>query len=152
MQQEQAEKAFAEMLEISTDLDKAVLFSGDQIIVSNFSQPLQATMVAKAKELGVLGQQRGTEMGGSPLTQLMVETAGGMVFLVREAKGEGMGVLATGKKDSRIGLVFYDMKTCIRDAQEESPPSSETGLAPDTGATGTAPPTDAIVTDDEGAA
>jgi hypothetical protein len=29
-----------------------------------------------------------------------------------------MGVLATGKKDSRVGLVFYDMKTCIRDAQE----------------------------------
>ena len=27
-------------------------------------------------------------------------------------------MLATAKKDSRIGLVFYDMKTCIRDTQE----------------------------------
>ena len=56
-------------------------------------------------------------MGGAPLTQLMVETGGGMVFLVREAASDGLAILATGIKGSRIGLVFYDMKTCIRDAR-----------------------------------
>jgi predicted regulator of Ras-like GTPase activity (Roadblock/LC7/MglB family) len=115
---QQAEKAFQEMLDISTDLDKAVLFRGDEVIVSNFPESLQASMVAKAKELAALGGQKAQEMGGSPLTQLVVETDSGSVFVVREAKDGGMGVLATGKKDSRIGLVFYDMKTCIRDSQE----------------------------------
>jgi predicted regulator of Ras-like GTPase activity (Roadblock/LC7/MglB family) len=115
---EQAEKAFQEMLDISTDLDKAVLFRGDEVVVSNFPESLQANMVAKAKELASLGDQRGKDMGGSPLTQLVVETGTGSVFVVREAPEAGMGVLATGKKDSRVGLVFYDMKTCIRDAQE----------------------------------
>jgi predicted regulator of Ras-like GTPase activity (Roadblock/LC7/MglB family) len=115
---EQAEKAFQEMMDISTDLDKAVLFAGEAVVVSNFPQSLQVAMVAKAKELASLGNQRATDMKTAPLTQLVVESAGGSVFLVMEAKAGGMGILATGKKDSRIGLVFYDMKTCIRDAQE----------------------------------
>ena len=115
---EQADKAFQEMMDISTDLDKAVLFAGEAVVVSDFPQSLQAAMVAKAKELASLGNQRATDMKSAPLTQLVVESAGGSVFLVMEAKADGMGILATGKKDSRIGLVFYDMKTCIRDAQE----------------------------------
>ncbi|MCZ7662211.1 MAG: hypothetical protein M5U22_04380 [Thermoleophilia bacterium] len=117
---DQAEKAFKEMLDISTDIDKAILFRGDEVIVSNFPESLKATMVGKAGELAALGAARATDMGSSPLTQLVAETSGGSVFLVREAAEGGLSLLATGKKDSRIGLVFYDMKTCIRDAQETS--------------------------------
>ena len=115
---EQAEKAFKEMLEISTDVDKAVLFSGDEVLASNFSEGLQPTMVQKAKELAAAGAARAADMGSAPLTQLVVESPGGTVFLVQESEDGGMGMLATAKKDSRIGLVFYDMKTCIRDTQE----------------------------------
>lgn len=115
---EQAEKAFKEMLEISTDVDKAILFSGDEVVVSNFSHGLQDTMLRKAKELSAAGAARAADMGSAPLTQLVIESPGGTVFLVREPQDGGMGMLATAKKDSRIGLVFYDMKTCIRDTQE----------------------------------
>jgi len=76
-------------------------------------------MLAKAGELAGLGAKRAADMESSPLTQLVIESGGGTVFLVREADEAGIVVLATAKKDSRIGLVFYDMKTCIRDAQEE---------------------------------
>ncbi len=41
-----------------------------------------------------------------------------MVFLAREVAPEGMAVLATGRKSSRVGLVLYDLKTCLRDARE----------------------------------
>jgi predicted regulator of Ras-like GTPase activity (Roadblock/LC7/MglB family) len=118
---EQGDKAFQEMLDISTDIDKAVLFKGNEIIVTNFPESVRQDMVVKAQELAGLGDQRAKDMGSSPLTQLMVETGTGSVFLVREAKEDGVGVLATGKKDSRVGLVFYDMKTCMRDAQDEGP-------------------------------
>lgn len=117
--EEQAEKALKEMLDISTDIHRAMLFSGDQVLASNFPESLHPAMLAKAGELASLGAQRAADMGSSPLTQLVVESGGGTVFLVREAQDAGMAVLATCKKDSRIGLVFYDMKTCIRDAQEE---------------------------------
>jgi predicted regulator of Ras-like GTPase activity (Roadblock/LC7/MglB family) len=122
---EQAEKAFQEMMDISTDLDKAVLFAGDEVVVTNFPPSLQAAMVAKAKELAALGNQRATDMKAAPLTQLVAESGGGSVFLVMEAKEGGMGILATGKRDSRIGLVFYDMKTCVRDAQEDAETEGE---------------------------
>lgn len=126
---EQAEKAFKEMLEISTDVDKAVLFAGDEVVVSNFPESLQGTMVKKAHELAAAGAGRAADMGSAPLTQMVVESTGGMVFLVREAEDGGMGILATAKKDSRIGLVFYDMKTCIRDAQEADDAAFEEEVA-----------------------
>ena len=114
----EVEKAFKEMLDISTDIDKAIVFAGDEVLASNFPEDLQATMVAKASELAGLGEGRAKDMGSQPLTQLVVEAPAGFVFLVREA-GEGeIVVLSTAKKDSRIGLVLYDMKTCIRDARE----------------------------------
>lgn len=122
---EQAEKAVKEMLDISTDIHRAMLFSGGVVLASNFPESLHPPMLGKADELAVLGAQRAADMGSSPLTQLVIESGGGTVFLVREAQEAGMAVLATAKKDSRIGLVFYDMKTCIRDAQEE--PEAESG-------------------------
>lgn len=116
---EQAEKALKEMLDISTDIHRAMLFSGGVVLASNFPESLHPAMLAKAGEFAGLGAQRAADMDSSPLTQLVIESGGGTVFLVREADEAGMAVLATAKKDSRIGLVFYDMKTCIRDAQEE---------------------------------
>ncbi len=80
--------------------------------------------------MAALGATRAADMGSSPLTQLVVESGTGSVFLVREAREDGLAVLATGKKDSRIGLVFYDMKTCIRDAQEEVEPEVEVAPTP----------------------
>lgn len=129
---ERAEKAFKEMLEISTDVDKAVLFMGDEVVVSNFSESLQPTMVRKARELSAAGAASAANMGSAPLTQLVIESPAGTVFLVQEAKDGGMGMLATAKKDSRIGLVFYDMKTCIRDTQEVyEEPNGDEGPEPE---------------------
>jgi predicted regulator of Ras-like GTPase activity (Roadblock/LC7/MglB family) len=129
---EQADKALKEMLDISTDVHRAMLFSGSQVLASNFPESLHAAMLAKADELASLGAQRAADMGSSPLTQLVIESGGGTVFLVREAKDAGMAVLATCKKDSRIGLVFYDMKTCIRDAQDEPEAEDDTDAGSET--------------------
>ena len=116
---ESADKAFKEMLDISTDIDKAILYAGEAVVASNFPESLNAVMIAKGQQLAAMGDTRATDMKSAPLTQLVVDAGcAGMVFFVREPKAEGLAVLATGKKDSRIGLVFYDMKTCMRDAQE----------------------------------
>jgi predicted regulator of Ras-like GTPase activity (Roadblock/LC7/MglB family) len=112
------EGAFAEMLDISTDIDKAVLFDPGKVLASNMASEVQAAAVAQATELSRLGELRATGMGSQPLTQLVVETSAGLVFLAREIAPDGMTVLATGKKGSRIGLVLYDLRTCMRDARE----------------------------------
>ena len=121
---EEVQAAFSEMLDISTDIDKAVLFGPGEVLASNMAAEAQDAAVAQAKELIRLGDLRATEMGSQPLTQLVVETSAGMVFLAREAAPDGMAVLATGRKNSRVGLVLYDLKTCLRDAREALSPEN----------------------------
>jgi predicted regulator of Ras-like GTPase activity (Roadblock/LC7/MglB family) len=110
--------AFEEMMDISTDIDKAVLFDADGVLASNMPEEAQVLALAQGKELLSLAEARAGEMSSQPFTQLVIETVGGYVFLARESGAEGMSLLATGKKGSRVGLVLYDLKTCIRDARE----------------------------------
>jgi len=118
LMKEEVQSAFAEMLDISTDIDKAVLFDAAGVLASNMSEEAEAAAVAQATELSRLGEARAGEMGSQPFTQLVIEAPSGFVFLAREAVADGMTALATGRKGSRVGLVLYDLRTCMRDARE----------------------------------
>lgn len=124
---QEIEAAFAEMLDISTDIDKAVVFGPEGVVASNMSEPALSGTVAQAEELVRLGQQSAEKMGSQPLTQLVVETPAGLVFLVRELAADGMTAVATGKRGSRVGLALYDLKTCLRDAREAASKAATTG-------------------------
>ncbi len=115
---QEIEAAFGEMLDISTDIDKAVVFGPEGVLASNMSEPALSATVAQATVLVGLGQASAEKMGSQPLTQMVVEAPAGLVFLVREIAADGMTAVATGKKGSRIGLALYDLKTCLRDARE----------------------------------
>jgi len=115
---QEIEAAFAEMLDISTDIDKAVIFGPEGVVASNMTEPALSATVTQAQTLVALGEENAAKMGSQPLTQLVVETAEGLVFLVRETIADGMTAVATGKKGSRVGLALYDLKTCLRDARE----------------------------------
>lgn len=114
----EVEAAFKEMLDISNDIDKALLFAPDGVLVSNLPLESQQAVVAQANELIRLGDARAVEMGSPPLTQLVVEASSGLVFVARESDAGGLTIIATGRKGSRVGLVLYDLKTCLRDARE----------------------------------
>jgi len=114
----EVEAAFAEMLDISKDIDKAVLFVPGEVYASNFPAEAHAALLGQAEELVVLGDARAAEMGSEPLSQMVLETPEGFVFLARETVPDGMMIMVTGKKNSRVGLVLYDLKTCLRDARE----------------------------------
>ena len=124
---QEIEAAFAEMLDISTDIDKAVVFGPDGVVATNVSEPALAATVAQAQELVRLGETSAEKMGSQPLTQLVVEAPAGLVFLVRELAADGMTAVATGKKGSRVGLALYDLKTCLRDAREAAGKAATTG-------------------------
>ena len=114
---EDVQSAFEEMMDISTDIDKAVIFGPAGILATNMSDTAAKAATDQAQELVRLGELRAGEMGSQPFTQLVVETAAGYVFLARELGAQGMTMLATGKKGSRVGLALYDLKTCLRDAR-----------------------------------
>jgi hypothetical protein len=95
-----------------------VLFGPSGVLASNMSDQTQTVALAQAGEIVRLGEARAAEMGSQPFTQLVVETPSGFVFFARELVADGMAMLATGKKGSRVGLVLYDLRTCMRDARE----------------------------------
>jgi predicted regulator of Ras-like GTPase activity (Roadblock/LC7/MglB family) len=117
---QEVEAAFEEMMDISTDIDKAVIFSQAGILATNMNEDVRNAAVTQAQELVRLGELRAAEMGSQPFTQLVVESSAGYVFLSRELGPDGMVMLATGKKGSRVGLALYDLKTCLRDARGEA--------------------------------
>jgi predicted regulator of Ras-like GTPase activity (Roadblock/LC7/MglB family) len=112
------ETALKEMLDISSDIDKALLFGPNDVLASNMDSDAAGVAVVQARELVRLAALRAADMGSQPMTQLVVETSSGFVFLVREPAEEGLVAMATGKRSSRVGLALYDLKTCIRDARE----------------------------------
>jgi len=114
---QEIQTAFEEMMDISSDIGKAIVSDSTGVLASNMAEEAQGAAVSQAQELVRLGETRAAEMGSQPFTQLVVETPSGYVFLSRELNADGMTVLATGKKGSRVGLVLYDLKTCLRDAR-----------------------------------
>mgnify|MGYP000229959329 CR=1 FL=1 len=116
--QREVEAAFAEMLDISTDIDKAVIFGPGGVLASNMDQSAHDVVLNEAKELVKLGEANAERMGSQPLTQLVVEAGEGLVLIVREVGADGMTAVATAKRGSRVGLALYDLRTCLRDARE----------------------------------
>ena len=66
------------------------------------------------------GADKRFESDGRALTQLEAALREGSVFVARE---EGRSIVATTSPEPTSGLVFYDLKTCLRSlAQSESAP------------------------------
>jgi hypothetical protein len=62
-----------------------------------------AELLARAKELG----------DGSAVTQVEASTPNGSVFVVSDGSRR---IAATTAADPTTGLVFYDLKSCLRDS------------------------------------
>jgi predicted regulator of Ras-like GTPase activity (Roadblock/LC7/MglB family) len=109
-----AEKALAELTEISSQVEAAALFdrkSGFSISsLSDEEQGKQLVSTAKAL-LEAAEEVRGD--GEPPLTQLEVATGEGSAFVVRD--GERVAAAVTAPEPT-TGLVFYDLKSCLRSA------------------------------------
>jgi hypothetical protein len=61
------------------------------------------------------------------LVQLDVVLEGGSVFVVRDSDRL---IAATTRSEPTVGLVFYDLKSCLRSLAEEPPPKPKPKRAP----------------------
>jgi predicted regulator of Ras-like GTPase activity (Roadblock/LC7/MglB family) len=112
-----AAQALADLTEISSQLKSAVLVGADgSILASTFSDSGRAEGLAGAARelLAAAG-----ELGSQPLVQLEASLRDGSVFVVRD--GERL-IAATTTPEPTVGLVFYDLKSCLRAAAGEEKP------------------------------
>ena len=108
-----AAQALADLVEISSQIESAVLADGEgAVLASTFDGDDRAGAIAgEAIEL----LKGATGPGGEP-SQVQVAFLEGSVFVVRD--GERIVAAVTGREPTS-GLVFYDLKTCLRLAGEQ---------------------------------
>ena len=106
-----AAQAIADLTEISSQIESVVVFDSDGTIVgSTFDDEAAATRFADAAR-ALLDAGDAVRPGSEALTQLDAETEEGSVFVVRDGERT---IAATAGADPTVGLVFYDLKSCLR--------------------------------------
>jgi predicted regulator of Ras-like GTPase activity (Roadblock/LC7/MglB family) len=112
--------ALADLTEISSQVEAAVVFDDDgTVLASTLADGAPSERLARAA-LDLLGVAREQATGGvRSLTQLEVALRDGSLFVARD---QDRSIVATTGADPTSGLVFYDLKTCLR-ALVESPPA-----------------------------
>jgi hypothetical protein len=112
-----AAQALADLTEISSQIEAAVLFAeGGEIAASTLADDGASKAFAGSAER--LLESAGRLAGRAELTQLEASTADGSVFVVRDGTRR---IAATTGPAPTVGLVFYDLKTCLRTAEPEKP-------------------------------
>ena len=113
-----AAQALADLTEISAQIEAAVLADHDgSVVASTLADDATAKSFAEAAaELLSAADEVRTEPGSDPLVQVEGAALDGSVFV---AKDDRHLVAAVTKPRPTVGLVFYDLKTCLRMLERE---------------------------------
>jgi predicted regulator of Ras-like GTPase activity (Roadblock/LC7/MglB family) len=110
-----AAQALADLTEISSQIEAAVLFDENGVVQGSTladDSKAQALAAAAADLLELAGSFRSE----GDVTQLEASTATGSVFVVRDGPQR---IAATTGPAPTVGLVFYDLKSCLHGADAE---------------------------------
>jgi predicted regulator of Ras-like GTPase activity (Roadblock/LC7/MglB family) len=114
-----AAQALADLTEISAQIEAAVLAGMDgSVVASTFQQEGRGEELARAavELVAAAGEARG-DPGAPELVQIQAATPRGSLFVVRDG---GHVVAALTDSKPTVGLVFYDLKTCLRMLEREA--------------------------------
>jgi predicted regulator of Ras-like GTPase activity (Roadblock/LC7/MglB family) len=110
-------EALKDLTEISTQIEAAVVLDREGTVVASTVDDERAGRLAgSALELLRAAEEHKADVDGAELVQLDVALRGGSVFLV--ADGDRV-ITATTRAEPTVGLVFYDLKSCLRGLGEE---------------------------------
>ena len=123
-----AAQALADLTEISAQIESAVLADHDgTVVASTLADESAAKSFAEAAaELLSGAEEVRTEPGSEPLVQVEGASLDGSVFVARDDRHL---VAAVTKPRPTVGLVFYDLKTCLRMLEREEEAKSAKATA-----------------------
>ena len=117
-----AAAALERLREISSQVRAAVIFDrGGKVVGSTFADDQRAKDVAEEAEALLTEAEQRRDAGGeaAEFAQLEVALQAGSVFVVRD--GDRL-IAATTQPEPTVGLVFYDLKSCLRDLDTPAAP------------------------------
>jgi predicted regulator of Ras-like GTPase activity (Roadblock/LC7/MglB family) len=113
----EAAQALADLTEISSQIESAVLADRDGTVLgSTFGDGERAKGVAEAALELLRESETVSAQGAEELVQLQAATPEGSFFVVRDERSV---VAAVTGGEPTVGLVFYDLRTCLRLVGEE---------------------------------
>jgi len=117
-----AEEAIAELTDISPQVRQVVVVgAGGEVVGTNVESEARVSALADgARRLAEGADEVRAARGLGPAAQLEAATVDGSVFVVREGERT---IVATTIPEPTVGLVFYDLKTCVRQIEEPKPPT-----------------------------
>jgi predicted regulator of Ras-like GTPase activity (Roadblock/LC7/MglB family) len=110
-----AAQALADLTEISSQIEAAVLFD-ESGAVQGSTLADESAAAELARGSADLLERAGRFRSEGSITQLEAATDTGSVFVVRDGKRR---IAATTAPQPTVGLVFYDLKSCLRNADAE---------------------------------
>jgi predicted regulator of Ras-like GTPase activity (Roadblock/LC7/MglB family) len=111
-----AAQALADLTEISSQIEAAVLFDESGSVQGSTLASDEAAQAVARSAAELLGSAGAFRSGEGTVTQLEASTADGSVFVVRDGARR---IAATTGPAPTVGLVFYDLKSCLRNAEAE---------------------------------
>jgi hypothetical protein len=126
-----ADQALADLTEISSQVVNVAIVEDGRTLATTFDDAAAAERFVGGIVRLVEEADRVSEARGLPtLVQLEAATFDGSVFVVR--RGSRL-IAATTRPDPTVGLVFYDLKHCLRSTEatpdeasgDEAPPEGE---------------------------
>ena len=106
-----ADQAIADLTEISPQVKEVVVVNADGSVGGANVPTERSDAIAAAAQKLLAG-------AGDGVAQLEAATSSGSVFVVRD--GDRV-IAATTAPEPTVGLVFYDLKTCLRSIDEPKP-------------------------------
>lgn len=112
-----AAQALSDLTEVSSQIEAAALLAVDgTVLASTLDDESRTERLARAAQGLVEAAEQARGGGDAPLVQLEVALAEGSVFVARDRERI---VAAVTTPDPTAGLVFYDLKSCLRAAAAE---------------------------------
>ena len=112
-------QALADLTEISSQIQAAVLADAEgAVLASTFPEAEKGERLARAAADLIGAAEKARGKGSQRLVQLEAATGEGSLFVVRD---ESHVAAAVTGADPTSGLVFYDLKTCLRLVGDDEP-------------------------------
>ena len=113
-----AAQALSELTSLSAQITVAIVLDADGSPIASTLDDARAAELAQNVQ-GLLAAARAADGSGRDVAQLEIATPAGSVFLVRDGKRT---IAATTRPEPAAGLVFYDLKTCLRQIADKPKP------------------------------
>jgi predicted regulator of Ras-like GTPase activity (Roadblock/LC7/MglB family) len=112
-----AEQALAELLELSSQVDRALVLRADGSVLASSSTDEAATAALARSALDLVAAAFELR-SAQEVTRVEVELGEGGVFVLREG---GRTIAARTRPGATPGLVVYDLRTCLEQIEDSKP-------------------------------